>query len=111
MIEKTSWQRVLTSLQETSSELPPYMTYSFLQRLSPPDSKSDWWKRHLRSFFRVWYPNSLSGAAASMSETSSLPDRRGGEESSLEAYSWLLLRHSASFWISRHSVALWQAPG
>jgi hypothetical protein len=34
--ERTSWRRVLTSRQETSSELPPYMTYSFLRVLVPP---------------------------------------------------------------------------
>jgi hypothetical protein len=34
-----------------------------------------------------------------------------GEEPSLQAWSRLLLRRSASFWISRHSVALWRAPG
>jgi hypothetical protein len=39
--ERTSRRRVLTSRWETSSELPPYMTYSFLQRSSPSDSKSD----------------------------------------------------------------------
>jgi hypothetical protein len=35
----------------------------------------------------------------------------GGEVPSFEAWSRLLLRRSASFWISRHSVALWRAPG
>jgi hypothetical protein len=109
--ERTSRQRVLTSRREMSSELPPYMTYSFLRRSSPPDSESDWWKRPLRSLLGVWYPNSLSATAASASETFSLPDRRGGEVPSLEAWSRLLLRCSASFWISRHSVALWWAQG
>jgi hypothetical protein len=109
--ERTSRRRVLMSLRETSSELPPYMTYSFLRCSSPPDSESDWWKRPVRSLFGVWYPSSLSAAAASASETFSLPDRRGGEESSLEAWSRLLLRRSTSFWISRHSVALWRALG
>jgi hypothetical protein len=109
--ERTSRRRVLTSRRETSSELPPYITYSFLRHSSPPDSESDWWKRPLRSLLGVWYPNSLSAAAASASETFSLLDRLGGLEPSLEAWSRLLLRHSASFWISRHSVALWRAPG
>jgi hypothetical protein len=110
--ERTSRRRVLTSHRETSSELPPYMTYNFLRRSSSPDSKSDWWKRPWRSLLGVWYPNSLSvpAASASASEAFSLPDRRGGEEPSLEAWSRLLLRRSASFWISRHSVALWRAP-
>jgi hypothetical protein len=45
------------------------------------------------------------------SETFSLPDHRGGEESSLEAWSLLLLRRSASFWILQHWVALWRALG
>jgi hypothetical protein len=39
-------------------------------------------------------------------ETFSLPDRRGGEESSLEAYSRLLLTRSVSFRILRYSEAL-----
>jgi hypothetical protein len=34
--EKTSRQRVLTSHQETSSELLPYMMYNFLRCSSPP---------------------------------------------------------------------------
>jgi hypothetical protein len=51
--ERTSWRRVLMSRRETSSELPPYITYSFLQRSSPPDSESDWWKRPLRSLLGV----------------------------------------------------------
>jgi hypothetical protein len=51
--ERTSRRRVLTSRWETSPELPPYMTYSFLQLSSPPDSESDWWKRPLRSLFGV----------------------------------------------------------
>jgi hypothetical protein len=95
--EKTSQRRVLTSRRETSSELLSYMTYNFLRCSSPLDSESDWWKRPLKSLFGVWYPSSLSVAAASASETFFLPDRRGGEEPSLEAWSRLLLRHSASF--------------
>jgi hypothetical protein len=51
--ERTYRRRILTSRRETSSELPPYMTYNFLQRSSPPDSESDWWKRPLRSLFGV----------------------------------------------------------
>jgi hypothetical protein len=39
----------------------------------------------LRSLLGVWYPNSLSVTVASASEAFSLPDRRGGEEPSLEA--------------------------
>jgi hypothetical protein len=109
--EKTSRRRVLTSLRETSSELPPYMIDNFLRRSSPLDSESDWWKRPLRSFLGAWYPNSLSAAAASASETFSLPDRHGGEEPSLETWSCVLLRRSARVWISRHSVALWRALG
>jgi len=35
---KTSRRRVLTSLLEVSSELPPYMTYSFLRHSSPLES-------------------------------------------------------------------------
>jgi hypothetical protein len=63
--------------------------------------------------FLVWglIPQLLSVATASASEAFSLPGRRGGEEPFLEAWSRLLLRRSASFWISRHSVALWRAPG
>jgi hypothetical protein len=51
--ERTSRRRVLTSRQEMSSELPPYMMYNFLRRSSPPDSESDWWKRPLRSLLGV----------------------------------------------------------
>jgi hypothetical protein len=104
LTEKTSRRRVLTSLRGTSSKLSPYMMYSFLRRSSPLDSESDWWKRPSRSFFGIWYPNSLYAAAASALEALSLPDRRGGEEPSLEAWSCLLLRRSASFWISRQSA-------
>jgi hypothetical protein len=35
--ESTSRRRVLMSRWETSSELPPYMTYSLLRRSSPPN--------------------------------------------------------------------------
>jgi hypothetical protein len=51
--ESTSRRRVLMSRRETSSELPLYMTYSFLWRSSTPDSESDWWKRPLRSLLGV----------------------------------------------------------
>jgi hypothetical protein len=38
------------------------------------------------------------------------PPRRGGAIFG-GLVTTLLLRRSASFWISRHSVALWRAPG
>jgi hypothetical protein len=51
--ERTSRRRVLMSRRETSSELPPYMMYSFLRRSSPPNLESDWWKRPLMSLLGV----------------------------------------------------------
>ena len=40
--ERTSRQRVFTSRQETSSQLPPYITYSFLQHFSLTESELSW---------------------------------------------------------------------
>jgi hypothetical protein len=79
--ERTSRRRVLTSRRETSSELPPYMTYSFLRRSSPPDSELDRWKRPLRSLLGVWYPNSHSSRPRRHRRPS--PCRTAGEGRSL----------------------------
>src|SRR6185503_9290800 len=37
--ERTSRRRVFTSRRETSSQLPPYITYSFLRRSLPSESE------------------------------------------------------------------------
>jgi len=40
--DRTSRRRVFTSRRETSSRLPPYVTYSFLQRSLLSDSELSW---------------------------------------------------------------------
>ena len=41
--ERTSRRRVFTSRRETSSQLPPYITYSFLRRSSLSESELSSW--------------------------------------------------------------------
>src|SRR6185503_12882726 len=100
------------SRQETSSQLPPYITYSFLRRSSLSESELSSWYTPFSSRAGDWYPSSFSPAAAPLSEAFSLPGRgRGGGEPSLEDCSRRPLTHFASFWISRQSAALWRAVG
>src|SRR6185437_7642 len=110
--ERTSRRRVFTSRRETSSQLPPYITYSFLRRSPSSESELSSWYMPFSSRAGDWYPSSFSPAAAQLSEAFSLPGRwRGGGEPSLEDCSRRPLTRFASFWISWQSAALWRAVG
>src|SRR6185437_14569214 len=71
--ERTSRRRVFTSHRETSSELPPYITYSFLRRSSLSESELSSWYTPFSSRVGDWYPSPFSPAAASLSEAFYLP--------------------------------------
>src|SRR6185436_1434460 len=110
--ERTSRRRVFTSRRETTSQLPPYITYSFLRRSPLSESELSSWYTPFSSRAGDWYPSSFSPAAAPLSEAFSLLGRwRGGGEPSLEDCSRRQLTRFASFWISRQPAALWRAVG
>jgi hypothetical protein len=109
--DRTSRRRDFTFLREVSSQLPPYITYSFLRRsVSSPDLES-LVRMSLRTCSGDWYSRSRSPVATSPSSTLSLPGRRRGGEPSLEDCSRRSLTRFVSLMISRHSAALWRLLG